>query len=169
MELVKPEFGLIFWMSISFLIVVFLMRKFAWGPILSSLKERETSISDALNAAKRAKEEVANMTAENERILQEARNERDVLLREARETKEQIINESRAKAQVEGDRLITLAREAITNEKMAAITDLKNQVAYLSIEIAEKSKSYLTGLIGHVAIYYRENRDAEKRRIVLPL
>ena len=114
------------------------MRKFAWGPILSSLKERETSISDALNAAKKAKEEVANMTAENERILQEARNERDVLLREARETKDQIINESRAKAQVEGDRLITLAREAITNEKMAAITDLKNQVAYLSIEIAEK-------------------------------
>ena len=99
------------------------MRKFAWGPILSSLKERETSISDALNAAKKAKEEVANMTAENERILQEARNERDVLLREA---------------QVEGDRWITLAREAITNEKMAAITDLKNQVAYLSIEIAEK-------------------------------
>jgi F-type H+-transporting ATPase subunit b len=138
MELVKPEFGLIFWMSISFLIVVFLMRKFAWGPILSSLKERETSITDALNAAKKAKEEVANMTAENERILQEARNERDVILREARETKEQIINESRAKAQVEGDRLITLAREAITNEKMAAITDLKNQVAYLSIEIAEK-------------------------------
>ena len=138
MELVKPEFGLIFWMSISFLIVVFLMRKFAWGPILSSLKERETSISDALNAAKKAKEEVANMTAENERILQEARNERDVLLREAREAKDQIINESRAKAQVEGDRLITLAREAITNEKMAAITDLKNQVAYLSIEIAEK-------------------------------
>lgn len=114
------------------------MRKFAWGPILSSLKERETSITDALNAAKRAKEEVANMTAENERILQEARNERDVILREARETKDQIINESRAKAQVEGDRLITLAREAITNEKMAAITDLKNQVAYLSIEIAEK-------------------------------
>ncbi len=138
MELVKPEFGLIFWMSISFLIVVFLMRKFAWGPILSSLKERETSISDALNAAKKAKEEVANMTDENERILQEARNERDVLLRESRETKDQIINESRAKAQVEGDRLITLAREAITNEKMAAITDLKNQVAYLSIEIAEK-------------------------------
>jgi F-type H+-transporting ATPase subunit b len=138
MELVKPEFGLIFWMSISFLIVVFLMRKFAWGPILSSLKERETSISDALNAAKKAKEEVANMTAENERILQEARNERDVILREARETKEQIINESRTKAQVEGDRLINLAREAIANEKMAAITDLKNQVAYLSIEIAEK-------------------------------
>jgi len=138
MELVKPEFGLIFWMSISFLIVVFLMRKFAWGPILSSLKERETSITDALNAAKKAKEEVANMTAENERILQEARNERDVILREARETKEQIINESRAKAQVEGDSLITLAHEANTNEKMAAITDLKNQVAYLSIEIAEK-------------------------------
>jgi len=138
MELVKPEFGLIFWMSISFLIVVFLMRKFAWGPILSSLKERETSIEEALNAAKKAKEDVANLKSENERILQEARNERDMILKEARETKDMIVNEARTKAQVEGDRMITIAREAITNEKLAAITELKNQVATLSIEIAEK-------------------------------
>ncbi|MBK7886573.1 MAG: F0F1 ATP synthase subunit B [Bacteroidetes bacterium] len=138
MELVKPEFGLIFWMSISFLIVVFLMRKFAWGPILSSLKERETSIEEALNAAKKAKEDVANLKAENERILQEARNERDLILKEARETKDMIVNEARSKAQTEGDRMITIAREAITNEKLAAITELKNQVATLSIEIAEK-------------------------------
>ncbi len=138
MELVKPDFGLIFWMSISFLIVVFLMRKFAWGPILSSLKERETSIEEALNAAKKAKDEVANMKAENERILLEARNERDQILKEARETKDMIVNEARTKAQTEGDRMITIAREAITNEKLAAITELKNQVATLSIEIAEK-------------------------------
>jgi len=138
MELVKPELGLIFWMSVSFLTVVFLMRKFAWGPILTSLKERETSIEDAINSAKKAKEEVQNLKAENERILQEARNERDIILREARETKDAIVNEARGKAQVEADRMINIAREAIQNEKMAAITELKNQVATLSIEIAEK-------------------------------
>lgn len=138
MELVKPDFGLVFWMTVSFLIVVFLMRKFAWGPILSSLKERETSIEEALNAARKAKEEVAGMKAENERILMEARNERDKILKEARETKDMIVNEARAKAQSEGDRLINIARETIQNEKMAAITELKNQVATLSIEIAEK-------------------------------
>ena len=138
MELVKPDFGLVFWMTVSFLIVVFLMRKFAWGPILSSLKERETSIEEALNAARKAKEEVAGMKAENERILMEARNERDKILKEARETKDMIVNEARAKAQTEGDRMINIARETIQNEKMAAITELKNQVATLSIEIAEK-------------------------------
>jgi F-type H+-transporting ATPase subunit b len=125
-------------MTVSFLIVVFLMRKFAWGPILTMLKERETSIEEALNAAKKAKEEVASMKAENERILAEARNERDKILKEARDTKDAIVNEARTKAQVEGDRMINIARETINNEKMAAITELKNQVATLSIEIAEK-------------------------------
>ena len=138
MELVKPEFGLVFWMTISFLLVVFILRKFAWGPILSSLKERETSIEDALNAAKKAKDEVANMKAENEALLQEARLERDKMMKEARETKDAIVNEARAKAQTEASRMITIARETIQNEKMAAITELKNQVATLSIEIAEK-------------------------------
>lgn len=138
MELVKPEFGLVFWMTVSFLIVVFLMRKFAWGPILSSLSEREKSIEDALNAAKKAKEEVANMKAENERILQEARNERDKMLKEARETKDQIVNEARSRAQTEGDRMLYIARETIENEKRAAVNELKNQVAILSVEIAEK-------------------------------
>jgi F-type H+-transporting ATPase subunit b len=138
MELVKPDFGLVFWMTVSFLIVVFLMRKFAWGPILSSLKERETSIADALNQAKKAKEEVANLKAENERILQEARNERDKILKEAREAKDHIVNEARTRAQTEGDRMLTIARESINNEKRAAIAEIKNQVATLSIEIAEK-------------------------------
>lgn len=138
MELVKPDFGLVFWMTISFLIVVFLMRKFAWGPILSSLKDRENSIAEALNAAKKAREEMAGMKAENEKILLEARNERDRILKEAREAKDMIVNEARTKAQTEGDRMINLARQTINNEKMAAITELKNQVATLSIEIAEK-------------------------------
>lgn len=138
MELVKPEFGLIFWMTLSFLIVLFLLKKFAWKPILNSLKERETSIEDALNSAKKARDEVSNMKTENERILQEARNERDLLLKQARETKDMIVNEARGKAQTEADRIIAIARETITNEKLAAITELKNQVAILSIEIAEK-------------------------------
>ena len=138
MELVKPEFGLIFWMTLSFLIVLFLLKKFAWKPILNSLKERETSIEDALNSAKKARDEVSNMKAENERILQDARNERDLLLKQARETKDMIVNEARGKAQTEADRIIAIARESIINEKLAAITELKNQVAILSIEIAEK-------------------------------
>jgi F-type H+-transporting ATPase subunit b len=138
MELVKPDFGLVFWMTVSFLIVVFLMRKFAWGPILTSLKERETSIEEALLSAKKAKEEVANMKSENERILQEARNERDLMLRDARDAKDAIVNEAKGKAQSEADRLINTARETIQNEKMAAIAELKNQVGLLSIEIAEK-------------------------------
>ncbi|MFN5346396.1 MAG: F0F1 ATP synthase subunit B [Bacteroidota bacterium] len=138
MELVKPEFGLVFWMTLSFLIVVFILSKFAWGPILNSLKERETSIEDALNAAKKAKDEVANMKAENEALLQEARQERDRMMKEARDTKDAIVAEARSKAKSESDRLLAMARESIQNEKMAAITELKNQVATLSIEIAEK-------------------------------
>lgn len=138
MELVKPEFGLVFWMTLSFLIVVFILSKFAWKPILSSLKERETSIEDALNAAKKAKDEVANMKAENEALLQEARMERDRMMKEARDTKDAIISEARTKAKTESDRLLAIARESIQNEKMSAITELKNQVATLSIEIAEK-------------------------------
>ncbi len=138
MELVKPEFGLIFWMTVSFLIVLFLLKKFAWKPILSSLAERETSIEDALNSAKKARDEVANMKADNERILQDARNERDQLLKLARETKDQIVNDARTKAQSEADRIITTARETINNEKIAAVNEFKNQVATLSIEIAEK-------------------------------
>jgi len=137
MELVKPEFGLVFWMTLSFLIVVFILSKFAWGPILNSLKERETSIEDALNAAKKAKDEVANMKAENEALLQEARQERDRMMKEARDTKDAIVAEARSKAKSESDRLLAMA-QSIQNEKMAAITELKNQVATLSIEIAEK-------------------------------
>lgn len=138
MELVKPAFGLTFWMVLGFLIVLFLLTKFAWKPILKALHERENSIDEALNAAKKAKEEIAGLKADNEKLLAEARQERDQILKEARITKDSIINEARSKATVEADRLLTLAREGIHNEKMAAITDLKNQVALLSVEIAEK-------------------------------
>ncbi len=138
MELVKPDFGLIFWMLLSFGILVFLLTKFAWKPILKALKDREQSIEDSLRSAEKARQEMANLKADNEKLLAEARNERDKILKEAREAKDNIINEARSKASEEADRLIKIARETIYNEKMAAITDLKNQVANLSIEIAEK-------------------------------
>lgn len=138
MELVKPAFGLVFWMLVSFSIIVFLLKKFAWPVILGSLQEREKSISDALNAAEKAKLEMASLKADNEKLLAEARNQRDLILKEARDAKESIINEARSKATEEADRLLRLSREQIQNEKMAAITELKNQVATLSIEIAEK-------------------------------
>jgi F-type H+-transporting ATPase subunit b len=138
MELVKPEFGLIFWMLVSFLIVLFILGKFAWKPILKALKERETSIEDALRSADKAREAMENLKADNEKLLSEARAERERMLREARDTKDAIINEAKGKATTEANRLLQMAREAINNEKQAAITELKNQVATLSIEIAEK-------------------------------
>ena len=138
MELIKPEFGLIFWMSITFLIVLFLLKKFAWKPILDSLKEREEGIQRSIDEAKIAREEMANLKSDNERLLNEARAERDVILKEAREAKDSIIAEARDRAGEEESRLLTLARQEIQNEKMAAITELKNQVAAMSIEIAEK-------------------------------
>lgn len=138
MQLVKPEIGLIVWMLISFGIIVFILAKYAWPVILKALDDRERSISEALDAARKAKEDVAALKADNEKILAEARNMRDTMLKEARETKDKIVNEAKAKAQEESDRLLKLAREAIHNEKMAAIVDVKNQVAQLSVEIAQK-------------------------------
>lgn len=138
MELVKPAFGLIFWMFISFGIIVFILKKYAWSPILGMLKEREDGIQNALDAAKKAKEEMASLQSNNERIISEAKAERDKLLKEAREMKDSIIAEAKAKAGKEGEKLMSAARESINNEKMAAITELKNQVAQLSVEIAEK-------------------------------
>lgn len=138
MELVKPEIGLVFWMFVTFIFVLILLRKFAWKPILGVLKEREESIQNALDSAKKAKEEMAALQANNERILNEARAERDALLKDAREMKDGIIAEAKAKATKEGERMVAIARETINNEKMAAITELKNQVAMLSLEIAEK-------------------------------
>lgn len=136
--LVQPGVGLIVWMTVAFLVVWFLLGKFAWKPILKSLKERESSIEDSLNQAKKAKEEVAALKSDNEKLLQEARNERDAMLKEARETKERIVAEAKAAATEEGNAIVAKARESIQNEKNAAITELKNHVATLSIEIAEK-------------------------------
>ncbi len=138
MKLVTPDIGLLFWMLVSFSIVLFLLKKYAWKPIMKSLKEREQNIEEALNTARKAKEEMAALKSDNERLLNEARSERDKMLKEARDTKDSIIAEAKGKAQAEANKIMASAREAINNEKMAAITELKNQVAKMSIEIAEK-------------------------------
>ena len=138
MELVKPSIGLIFWMVVSFSIILFILRKFAWKPILGMIKDREDSIENALASAEKAKEEMKALQSSNERILAEARSERDAMLKDAREIREKMIADAKGLASKEGERMLTAARENIQNEKNAAITELKNQVATLSIEIAEK-------------------------------
>ncbi len=138
MDLVIPSIGLIFWTSLVFIILLFLLGKFAWKPILKSVKERETKIETALEASEKAREEMAALKSQNEDLRKEALVERDTLLKEAREMKDKIVAEAKNTAKEEGERIIESAREVIKNEKMAAVTEIKNQVAALSIEIAEK-------------------------------
>ena len=138
MKLVTPEIGLIFWTIVVFSLLLIVLKKYAWKPILSAVDERNKSIEDALRAADKAKEEMLSLSADNERILMEAKKERDTILKEGREIKESIIAEAKGKAKVDAEKILTTAKEQIINEKMKAITELKNQVATLSIEIAEK-------------------------------
>lgn len=138
MELVQPGLGLIFWMTLSFSILLWILAKFAWKPIMKGLKERENTIDEALNAANKAKEEMKELKFSNEQLLKEAKEERDNILRDARHVKENIIEEAREKAGEEANRIVENAKEAIQYEKMAAITEMKNELASLSIEIAEK-------------------------------
>jgi F-type H+-transporting ATPase subunit b len=138
MELLTPGIGLIFWTFVIFILLVFLLGKFAWKPILAMLKERETFIEDSLNKAEVARQEMALLTNENEQLLKQARIERDQILREAKELKDQIVNDAKSLAKEEGAKLITKAKQEIDNQKLAAIAEVKNQVSTLSIEIAEK-------------------------------
>ena len=138
MGLVTPNPGTIVWMLIIFGIVLFILRKFAWKPILNALKDREDSISQALNSAEEAKKEVAGLKADNEKIIAEARQEKNIILREAKEIKEKIITEAREKAAEETNKSIVLAKQQIEAEKTAAINEMKRQVAELSVLIAEK-------------------------------
>jgi F-type H+-transporting ATPase subunit b len=138
MELVNPGIGLIVWMTLAFLAILYILGKYAWKPIMKALKERESTIQDALNSAEKAKEEMQKLKFSNEELLQEAKNERDAILATARKVKESIIEESKQKASEEANRIIIAAKESIQNEKMNAMTDLKNQLAELSLEIAKK-------------------------------
>jgi F-type H+-transporting ATPase subunit b len=138
MDLVTPELGLIFWTSLSFLILLFILGKFAWKPILNAVNDRENSIKDALQEAEKARLEMQNLKSDNEKILKEARAERDAMIKDAREIKDSMISEAKEEAKAQGTKLIEQAKTTIQNEKLAAITELKNQVADLSIDIAEK-------------------------------
>jgi F-type H+-transporting ATPase subunit b len=138
MGFVTPDYGTIFWMLIIFGIVLFILKKFAWAPILKALKDREKSISDALNSAEIARKEVAGLKASNDQIIAEARREKDVILKEARDIKDKIISEAKIQANAETQKGIENARQQIIAEKIIAINDIKEQVAELSVMIAEK-------------------------------
>ena len=138
MDLVTPGLGLIFWSVITFLILLFILRKFAWNPILNAVEEREEGIKNALLSAENAKKDMQNLKSDNEKLLAEARAERDAMMKEAREIKEKMINDAKSEAQTQGEKMIAQAKSAIESEKNAAMAELKNQVSTLSIEIAEK-------------------------------
>ena len=138
MELVKPEIGLLFWMCVTFLIVLFLLSKFAWKPILKMISDREESISNSLDAAKQAREDLANLKATSEKVMKEAHAERDALLREARDIKDRIIAEAKTAAQEEGRKIIAQAKDSITSEKNAALRQLREQVVQMAMEASTK-------------------------------
>ena len=138
MSLVTPAIGLMFWTCIIFTLLIVLLRKFAWKPILTAVDDRNEQINSALKAADKARLEIENLNNDNERILLEAKSERDQLLKEARDIKDNIINEAKEKASNEAENILNAAKSQIENEKMKAITELKNSVAVLSIDIAEK-------------------------------
>jgi F-type H+-transporting ATPase subunit b len=140
MEVLINDFspGLFVVQTILLLGLIFLLVKFAWKPILTSLNERESGIKDALAAADKARADMQNLQADNEKMLQEARSEREAMLKEAREIKEKMISDSKEQAKIEGDKMLKQAQVAIESEKKAAVADIKNQVAQLSVAIAEK-------------------------------
>jgi F-type H+-transporting ATPase subunit b len=138
MELVSPGIGLIFWMTLSFGIVLFLLSKYVWPSILGSLKEREDEISNSLESARQAREELKNLQSNNEELLKQARKEREEMLSEARKLKEDLLSKAKVQADQDAKLIVENAKALIEQEKTAALSELKNQVADLSIEIAEK-------------------------------
>jgi F-type H+-transporting ATPase subunit b len=138
MDLLTPSFGLLIWTLLAFLIVLYVLRKFAWGPILSALNERERTIADSLATAERVKSEMAQLQSENEALLAKAREERAALLKEAKETRDRIIGEARDQAKAEAARILADAQATLENQKMAALTDVKNRIGGMVIDIAEK-------------------------------
>ena len=161
--LLKPEFGLLIWTLISFLIVFFILKKFAWPAIVKGLKDREQSIADSLATAEKVKAEMAQMKSEHEALLVQAREERAQMLKEARETKEKIINDSKDAAKAEGAKIMAETLAAIEAQKMGAITDVKNQVGKMVIEVSEKilrrelenreaQEAYIKGLVNEIKL-----------------
>jgi F-type H+-transporting ATPase subunit b len=138
MSLINPGFGLVIWMTIALLVVLFVLKKFAWKPIMEALKEREEGIDSSLKAAERVHEEMKSLKLDNEVLLKQAKEERDAILREARKIKENIIDEAKTKANEEASNIVESAKERIDHEKNAAIVEIKNIIANQAITIAEK-------------------------------
>lgn len=138
MNLLTPSFGLLIWTLLAFLVVFFILKKFAWPSIIEGLRKREQSIADSLATAERVRAEMAQLKNENEELLARAREERAQLLKEARETKDKIINDAKDQAKLEANKIIADAQAVIDTQKMAAITDVKNQIGKLVIEVSEK-------------------------------
>ena len=138
MDLLLPDLGLILWTLLAFLIVFFILKKFAWKPILTSLNEREKTISDSIATAEKVKGEMAQLKSENEALLVKAREERAVMIKEAKDTADKMLADAKERAKNEYDRIVSEASSAIEQQKMAAITDLKNQVGNLVVEVSEK-------------------------------
>lgn len=138
LDVIKPDPGLIIWTSFVFLLIYFVLGKFAFKPIQNALKEREVSIQDALDEAKKAREEMSNLKAENEALLKEAREERSKMLKEAREISDNLIKEAKEKAKEEAKVIVTTAKEQIELQKMAAITSVKNEVGLMVLDLAGK-------------------------------
>lgn len=163
MNLLTPAFGLLIWTLLAFLIVFFVLKKYAWPAIVKGLKDREQSIADALSTAEKVKAEMAQMKSEHEALLAQAREERAQILKEARETKDKIINESKELAKSEASKIIAEAQAAIEAQKMAAIIDVKNQVGKMVIEVSEKilrrelknkedQEAHIKGLVSEVKL-----------------
>jgi F-type H+-transporting ATPase subunit b len=138
MDLIIPESGLIIWQALGFIVLLIILAKFAWKPILAALEEREGAIENSLRSAEIARTEMANLVAENERLLLEARIERDNIIRKANDISAKIVEQARDDASKVGAKMIEDAKAVIENEKLAAITDIKIQVAEISLEVAEK-------------------------------
>lgn len=138
LSIITPELGLFFWQTVIFLVTLFLLSKFAWGPIMSALREREDSITDALSAADKARADIEKLQATNQALLAEARVERDKIIAEAHKAATTMMEDAKLKASTEGTRLLESARTAIQSEKHAALNEVKNYAATLAVEIAEK-------------------------------
>lgn len=138
MDLILPDYGLLFWTGLVFCLLLLILVKFVWKPILGAVNAREMKIADSLSQAERTKEEMKALQAQNENLLKEARAERDALIKDAKETASKMVEEAKSKAKEEADKLLASAKASINAEKAAAITELKTQVASISLEIAEK-------------------------------
>jgi F-type H+-transporting ATPase subunit b len=138
MDLILPDYGLLFWTGLVFCLLLFLLAKYAWKPILNAVNAREQKIQEALDLADKTRAEMQELQAENEKILKEARSERDALIKDAQEIANKLVDEAKNKAKIEASKIVESAKVSISMEKAAALTDLKNQLASYSLSIAEK-------------------------------